>query len=126
MGNRFAFRLLTGLVAIGLLAAVGVYSYNFGVAHGLAQSSHALTTPEAGPPYGYWPHPWAFGFGFFPFFPLLGILFFVFILRGLFWRGWGPRRGYRQGCGGVPPMFEEWHRRAHAQPGSPTTSGPSA
>ena len=35
------------------------------------------------------------------------------VVRGLFWRGaWGGR-----GCGyrGVPPAFDEWHRRAHAQ-----------
>jgi hypothetical protein len=72
-----------------------------------------LTAPGAGPPYAYWPHPWAFGFGFFPFFPLLFIVFFIFILRGLFWRrGWGPRWGYGHG---VSPAFEEWHRRAHAR-----------
>ena len=125
MGNRFAFRLLVALFAIGVFAGVGVYSYNLGVAQGLAQSGHALTAPGAGPPYAYWPHPWAFGFGFFPFFPLLFIVFFVFILRGLFWRGWGgPRWGYWHG--GVPPAFEEWHRRAHAQPQSPASSGPNA
>lgn len=124
MGNRFPFRLLIALVAIATLAAVGFYAYNLGVAHGLAQSGHALATPGAGPPYAYWPHPWAFGFGFFPFFPLLFILFLVFVLRGLFWRGWGdPRWGHWHG--GVPPAFEEWHRRAHAQPRSPVPSGPN-
>lgn len=123
MGKRFAFRLLIALVAIAMLAAVGFYGYNLGVARGLAQGGHAIT-PGAPPPYPYWPHPWGFGFGFFPFFPLLFIiLFWGVILRGLFWRGrWG--RGY---CyGGVPPAFEEWHRRVHAQPGSPTPSGPNA
>jgi hypothetical protein len=45
MGNRFAFRLLIALVAIATLAAVGFYAYHLGVAHGLAQSGHALTTP---------------------------------------------------------------------------------
>jgi hypothetical protein len=125
MGNRFAFRLLLALVAMATLAAVGFYGYNLGVAHGLAQNGHALA-PGAGLPFAYWPHPWAFGFGFFPFFPLLFIiLFWVVIARGLFWRGrWG--RGWRHRHGGVPPAFEEWHRRAHAQPGSPTPSGPNA
>jgi hypothetical protein len=58
-----------------------------------------------------WPRPWGFGFGFFPFFPLFFILFWAFVLRGMFWRG-----GWRgRGCGydGVPPAFDEWHRRAH-------------
>ena len=123
MRDRFAFRLLLALVAISALAAVGFYSYNLGVAHGLVQSGHAFAAPGAGPPYAYWPHPWAFGFGFFPFFPLFGILFFVLVLRGLFWRGWGPRWGYWHG--GVPPAFEEWHRRAHAQPGSSAPPGPN-
>jgi H+/Cl- antiporter ClcA len=124
MGNRFVFRLLIALVAIGILAAVGVYGYNLGVAHALAQSSHP-GGPGAWPPYGYWPHPWGFGFGFFPFFPLLFIFFWVLIFRALFWRGrWG--RGWNYCNGGVPPAFEEWHRRAHAQPGSPAASGPNA
>jgi hypothetical protein len=123
MGNRFVFRLLTALVAIAMLAAVGFYSYNLGVAHGVAQNGHAFT-PGTPPPYAYWPHPWGFGFGFFPFFPLVFIiLFWVVIVRGLFWRGrWGRGSCYS----GVPPAFEEWHRRAHAQPGSPAPSGPNA
>jgi len=123
MGNRFAFRLLIALVTIATLAAVGFYGYNLGVAHGVAQSGHALT-PGTPSPYAYWPHPWGFGFGFFPFFPLVFIiLFWVLIVRGLFWRGrWGRGACY----GGVPPAFEEWHRRAHAQPGSPAPSGPNA
>jgi hypothetical protein len=125
MGNRFLIPLLIALVAIGTLAAVGVYAYNLGVAHGLAHSGHALSGPGAGPPFVYYWHPWAFGFGFFPFFPLLFILFWVLIFRGLFWRGrWG--RGWGHWEGGVSPAFEEWHRRAHAQPGSPAPSGPNA
>jgi hypothetical protein len=122
MGNRFAFRLLIALLAIAAIAAVGVYSYNLGVAHGLVQSGHEFAAPGAGPPFAYWPHPWAFGFGFFPFLPLLFIFFLMLLLRGLFWRGpWGRGGGYCQG--GVPPAFEEWHRRVHAQPGSPGPSG---
>lgn len=125
MGSRFAFRLLLALVAMATLAAVSFYGYNLGVAHGLAQNGHALA-PGAGLPFAYWPHPWAFGFGFFPFFPMLFIiLFWVVIARGLFWRGrWG--RGWGHWHGDVPPAFEEWHRRAHAQPGSPTPSRPNA
>ena len=62
----------------------------------------------------------AHGFGLFPFFPFVFILFWFFFARGIFWRGGWHRRGWDSGsCGGVPPAFEEWHRRAHAQPEPP-------
>jgi hypothetical protein len=70
-----------------------------------------------------WPRPWGFGFGFFPFFPLLFILFWIFVARGLFWRG-AAWRG--RGCGyyGRADALDEWHRRAHAQQGGePASSG---
>jgi hypothetical protein len=59
-------------------------------------------------------------FGFFGFLFPLAFLFLAFAaLRFLFGRRrWGWRRGwvgheYGPGGTGVPPMFEEWHRRAH-------------
>jgi len=112
MGNRFGLRLAIGLVACAALAAVGFYGYNLGVAQGIAESGRAVALPGGGVPVVVWPRPWGFGFGFFPFFPLLFVLFWVFVLRGLFWRrSWG---GRACGYGGVPPAFDEWHRRAHA------------
>lgn len=74
---------------------------------------------------------WA-GWGF-PFFPLIGFLFVVMLIvlvvggaRRAAWRGgygphaWGPGPGdpRRQ-------MFDDWHRRAHGEPGQPTPQ-PSA
>ena len=113
MGGRFAFRWLIGFVMVAALAGVAFYSYNLGVAQGVAQgvAERVAAAPGAtGVPVVIWPRPWGFGFGFFPFFPFLFILFWFFILRGLFWRGaWGRGCGY----GGVPPAFDEWHRRAH-------------
>ena len=43
---------------------------------------------------------------------LLGLFLIVVLVRGLFWRGWcaGGRGSWKTG---VPPAFEEWHRRAH-------------
>ena len=118
MGDRFGFRLAIGAVMIAAIAAVGFYTYNLGVAHGIAESGRAIALPGGGVPIvAVWPRPWGFGFGFFPFFPLLFILFWVFVLRGLFWRrAW---RGLACGYDGVPPAFDEWHRRAHAQQGIP-------
>jgi hypothetical protein len=112
MGDRFGFRLAIGIVALAAVAAVGVYTYNLGLAHGIAESGRAIAVPGGGVPVvAVWPRPWGFGFGFFPFFPLFFILFWVVVLRGMFWRrGW---RGRGYGYDGVPPAFDEWHRRAH-------------
>jgi hypothetical protein len=97
MGNRFGYRVMVGLVIVATLATVGFYSYNLGVGEGIARSGQAVAAPAGtGVPVVFYPRPWGFGFGFFPFFPLM-ILFWVFVLRGLFWRGrWaGGGRGCR-------------------------------
>jgi hypothetical protein len=120
MGNRFGFRLVVSVLMIALLAGVAGYSYNVGVARGIAESGRVLAAPgNAGPFVAVWPSPWGFGFGFFPFFPLFFILFWILVLRGLFWRRARLGRGY--GYRGVPPMFDEWHRRAHAQQAPPAS-----
>ena len=124
--GRYAYRWLIGLVMLVALAGVGFYSYNLGLAHGVAESTRIVAAPGGTVPVvAYWPRPWGFGFGFFPFFPLLFILFWIFVLRGLFWRGAAWRRGYGYGygcgSGGVPPAFDDWHRRAHAQQDAPPT-----
>ena len=117
MNNRSLFQVLAiAALAIAVAVAIGIGAYNAGVAQGIAQSGQAIAAqPPAGTPVYFYPRPW--GYGFFPFFPIFPILFFVFLffgLRGLFWRGrWGGGYGYRHG--GVPPAFEEWHRRAHEQ-----------
>ena len=120
MNYRFVRALLVAVLLIAAIAAVGFYTYNLGVAHGVAETGRLVVPggPNGMPIVAFWPRPW--GYGFFPFFPLLFILFWVFVLRALFWRGhW--RRSYG-GWGGVPPAFEEWHRRMHEQqqPPSPT------
>ena len=89
MNRRTGFRIVIGLLLLVAAAGIGLYGYNVGVAHGLAQAGSAAGAP---PPWGYW-RPW--GFGFFPFFPIFPILFFVLfwviLSRALFWRGgrWG-------------------------------------
>jgi hypothetical protein len=78
------------------------------------------------PYYGYGPFHRPFGFGF-GFLGCLIPLFLFFLLFGAFrFLFWGPRWGWHRGGhgpwrhawgeGGVPPMFEEWHKRAHGQP----------
>jgi hypothetical protein len=99
-----------------LTVMVGVFAYNAGVAHGLAANPPAQEVAMGWRP-GLWFHP----------FGLLVPLFFVFlwlsVLRGLWWGApWRRRYGYGWDgplSGGVPPQFEEWHRRAHEQAGTP-------
>jgi hypothetical protein len=115
-------RLLGGFViaALGAVAAaaIAIGSYNAGVARGLVESGRMIAAAPAGPPFMYvWPRPW--GFGFLPIFPIFFFLLFFFVVRAMLWRGrW--HSGWRHRYDDVPPMFEEWHRRAHAtQPPSP-------
>jgi hypothetical protein len=95
--------------ALLLAAIVGGIAYNAGIAHGIEQSGKVISAP---PPYSYpypyygWHRPW--GFGFF-FVPLFFVAFWLFVVRGLFWRrGW-----HRHGCGGYAERFDEWHRQSH-------------
>jgi hypothetical protein len=118
--NRFFWRALAIAVLVTAgAAAIGIGAYNAGVAQGIAESGRAIVAPPAGTSYVYvWPRPW----GFFPFFPFLFVLFVFFIVRGLLWRGpW--RRGWGYGYDGVPPAFDEWHRRAHG--GQPASTPPA-
>ena len=125
MNNRTVFRALAiAVLAIGAATMIAIGAYNAGVAQGIVESGRAIAPPPAGTPYVYvWPRPWGFGFGFFPFFFLLFL--FVFVLRGFLWRGpW--RGGWGHRYEGVPPAFDEWHRRAHAQQPPPSSSGTTA
>jgi hypothetical protein len=125
MGTRFAFRLLFGLVVVAAIVGAGMYGYNLGIAHGIVERGAAAAAAPGTVPVVIWPRPWGFGFGFFPFFPLLFILFWLFVARALFWRGayGGAWRGRACGYGHVPPAFEEWHRQAHAR-SEPPKPGP--
>jgi hypothetical protein len=69
MGDRFGFRLLLGIALVGALAGVGVYTYNLGLAHGIAQSGQLVAAPGSGAPVVIWPRPWSFGFGILPVLP---------------------------------------------------------
>ena len=124
MDNRVFRALAIGALILASAATIAIGAYNAGVAHGFAESGRMIAAPPGAPPYLYaWPRPW--GFGFFPIFPIFFFLLFFFVVRGLLWRGrW--HGGWRYHHDGVPPAFEEWHRRAHAaEPSSPSTPSPS-
>jgi len=111
-------RWLPAVFGLFFATIAGFWAYDLGLSHGIAQQ---LPPPPAG---GY---PWAFyrPWGFGPFFPLFFLAFWFFVLRIFFFRGGPWRRGWRGYYGDrqdVPPVFEEWHRRAHErnnQPPSP-------
>jgi hypothetical protein len=103
--------------ALLLAAVVGFWAYQAGVAHGIEQSGKIVVAPAGGsspypypypPPYPYYRwHPWGFGFFFVPLF----FVFWIAVLRSLFWRR---RVWYGGGCG-ARGAFDEWHRQAHAR-----------
>ncbi len=121
MNGRIWLSILLVIVLLALLAGIGGYAYNIGVAQGMAQSVRP-ETPAQGVtpyPYPYWGpfffRPFGFGFGLFGLLVPLFLFFLFFgLFRAIFWRGrwgrYGPRGDWGQG---VPPAFEEWHRRAH-------------
>jgi len=124
---RVFWRIIIVLVLLGAIAGIGVYTYNAGLANGLAQKVTAQggqTQPII--PYPYYWHPfYGFGFGFLGCLIPLFLLFLIFgATRMLFWRGpmgwrrhwhhgpWAWREGEEKG---VPPFFDEWHKRAHGE-----------
>lgn len=133
--NGFVFRLIAVLLLVGLAVAGGYMAYRAGVAQGIAQApdvAKAISqSAQTGQPvpvapmyaYGY-PYRWGFWhpFGFFPF-GCFGALLFIFLFFGLLrfaFRPWGWGRYGHHGPwgrweGGVPPMFSEWHKRAHEE-----------
>ena len=116
-------------LVIGALLAVlvAIGAYNLGLAHGVAQQA-AQGAAGVAPGYGHYPGHHHGGFGWL-FFPLVFFGWF-FILRMLCWGG-RHRGGHGHHCDrdGVPPAFEEWHRRAHAKdpvdPAAPAPATPS-
>jgi hypothetical protein len=111
-GNfRWGVPILALLLALGL----GYGAYNYGFSQGVASSPQVAAAIRDGGHVGHG-YPWLhgpFGFGFFPFFPFFAILFWILIAKVIFWgRPWR-HRWY--GPSDMPPMFDEWHRRAHEQ-----------
>ncbi len=124
MNSTYRWIVLVG--ALLLAAMVGFAAWQAGVAHGIEQSGKIVVPPPSGGPYPYpypyygWHRPWGFGFFFVPFF---FIFFWLFVIRGLFWRR-AMYGGYGGACG-PSGRFDEWHRQAHARdageaaPGAP-------
>ncbi len=112
------FGLLFAILLIAVVVGVGVYGYNIGVAQGVADSGK-LVPPETGiVPYLYYRPFFFHPFGIFGCIaPLFFFILIFALMRAFFWGGrWGWGHHMHRGHWGdhdVPPMFEEWHKRAH-------------
>ena len=121
------FRVILTLVLVAVVAGIGVFAYNAGMAQGLAQKlpAAAITAPATGTFVYQYPGMMPFGgpfgmhaFGFLgclvPFFLLF--LFFG-VMRALIWHGPHRWRGHhgmgRWGEDGILPHLEELHQRMH-------------
>jgi hypothetical protein len=132
MNEKIGLRIVSALVLIAALAGIAFFAFQAGVAKGspiTIEAPSGQTAPMPAPFYGYgygmpFHHPFGFGYGFGCFGPLLA-LFLVFIaLKSFRLLFWGPRWGHighhrgpwgRHWENGVPPMFEEWHKKAHGE-----------
>jgi len=130
MTRNIIFRIVAGLVLLAAIAGIAFFAYQAGVTHAAVANVQLPTTDNS--------VPFRMHFGMHPFMGLgiFGLLFALFLLCLAFGAMrrliWGPRWGWRHmGYGrmghgpmgrgrwdeGVPPMFAEMHRRAHATPG---------
>jgi hypothetical protein len=126
MNGKIGLRIVSALVLIAAVAGIAFFAFQAGVAQGSpitieAPSGDANPVPAPYPYYGYgmpFHRPFGFGYGFGCFGPLLAFFLIFVAFRFLFWGPrWGHHRGHwgRHWEGGAPPMFEEWHKRAHGQ-----------
>jgi hypothetical protein len=125
MNGKFWLGVLLVIVLVAVAAGVGAYAFRMGVAQGLAESGK-LPAPATGvapmpyyAPFHYRAH--GHGFGLLSCIVPLLFVFLVFgVIRAMFCRGhWGWRH-HMHGEKGVPPMFEEWHRKMHETQNKPT------
>jgi hypothetical protein len=126
MDGKIALRVVSGLVLLAVIAAIGFFAFQAGMAQGSpitieAPSGESVPAPYPHFGYGYgmrYHHPFMWGFGCL--IPLFGVFLLVLALKSFRMMMWGPRWGWGHRHGhwgerGVPPMFEEWHKRAHGE-----------
>jgi hypothetical protein len=129
MNGNTGLRIVAVLVLVAAIAGIAFFAFQAGVAKGspvTIEAPSGQTAPAPYPYYGYgygmpFYRPWGFGFGFLGF--LIPLFLFFLVLRAFRFLFWGPRWGWghhgpwRYGWGerGLPPMFEEWHKRAHGE-----------
>ncbi|GAB1471284.1 hypothetical protein MASR2M66_21620 [Chloroflexota bacterium] len=136
--RALVFLLVSGLI----LGGAGMLGYRAGITRGIAQAPQVAAAIEKSaengqvvPPmyghgygYGYGYPQGMYGFGyphhFNPFGAICGSILLIFLLFGFMkmfvfrgmrhsWRHHGPWK--KDWEGGAPPMFDEWHKRAHGE-----------
>jgi hypothetical protein len=126
MNGKIALRIVSGLVLLAVIAAIGFFAFQAGVAQGSPITFEAPSGESVPAPYPYYGYGYGmrlhhpFGFGFGCLIPIFAIFLLVLALKSFRMMMWGPRWGWghRHGHWGerdVPPMFEEWHRRVHGE-----------
>ena len=127
MRRNTGLRIISVLVLIAAVAGIAFFAYQAGFANGSpvtleAPSGQSVPAPYPYPYYGMpFYRPWGWGFGCFGILiPLFLFFLAIHAFRVLFWgTRWG--RGYGHGPwrhgweGDVPPMFNDWHKRAHGE-----------
>jgi len=123
MNEKIGLRIVAGLVLLAAIAGIAFFAFQAGVANGSPVTIEApagQTVPAPMPYYGYgmrFYHPFGFGFGCFGL--LIPLFLFFLAMKAFRVMFWGPRWGHHMGHwgrrweGGAPPMFDEWHKRAH-------------
>jgi hypothetical protein len=131
MFKHILFRIIAGLVLLAAIAGIAFFAYQAGVTHATGPSSSVPAAANGMPYYPMFWHPF-FGVGIFAL--LFGLLLLMLAFSAMRMLVFGPRWGWRHmhhaemgqhpmshgpWTEGVPPMFAEWHRRAHATPEEP-------
>jgi len=141
MKRNTIFKIIAAVLLIGVIVGVGAFAYRAGMSQNLAIDPQQFD----GGKFPMAPHMVYGHRGFHPggfLIPFFLILLVFGAIRTLFWgrpRRWHHMHAYRamKGAGygncdrGLPPMFDEWHRRAHEQesevdPKSPDTDESTA
>jgi hypothetical protein len=127
MNDKIGLRIVSALVLIAAIAGIAFFAFRAGVANGspvTIEAPEGQTVPAPYPFYGYGygmrhPHPFGFGLGCFGI--LIPLFLFFLALKAFRFAFWGPRWGGHHGHwgrrweNGVPPMFDEWHKKAHGE-----------
>ena len=129
MNEKIGLRIVSALVLIAAIAGISYFAFRAGVDQGspiTIEAPSGESVPAPYPYYGYGMpfHRSQFGFGFGCFGILITLFLFALAMKAFRLMVWGPRWGWghrgpwRHGWGerGVPPMFDEWHKRAHGEP----------
>ena len=130
MSRNTGLRIVSALVLVAAVAGIAFFAYQAGIAQGSPITLEAPSGQSVPAPYPYYGmpfhRPWGWGFGFGCFGILIPLFLFFLAIHAFRFLLWGPRWGWRHHHGpwrrgwegDVPPMFEEWHKRAHGEPPS--------